>query len=163
MQAHNPEPYRKQRQEKKKEHSILYIDKLRELNDLYFQGDAERKQEALGNLDIEWTNIEDGHTWATTFWKDDGIATKLCIDYLDAGKAFLFLRRSAQEKIQWLTIALHAARKLGQRETEIRCLSDLGLAYTDVGKSQEALNYLQQALASAEEGENRHGKGKYIE
>ena len=57
--------------------------------------------------------------------------------------------------VPWLERGLTAARTLGRRADEASLLSNLGAAYTDLGRPGEAQEFLEHALEIARQVESR--------
>jgi hypothetical protein len=70
-------------------------------------------------------------------------------------------RRSAYDQaILTLSSALDFYRIIQDREREVYTLTDAGAVYRDVGETDNALVYLEQALAISRETKNRIGEGR---
>jgi tetratricopeptide (TPR) repeat protein len=135
-----------------------YKEVLAAAKELYKNGD-ESLLRGLALFDLEWANIQAGHDWVAAQDAADADVAQLGIAYPDAGVYVLSLRRHSRERIRWLEIALLAARRSGDRKSEAATLSNLGLAYDDVGETRRALEFYEQALLIDRQTGNRAGEG----
>jgi tetratricopeptide (TPR) repeat protein len=137
----------------------LYRNVLAAANGLYLQGD-ESLQRGLALFDLEWGNIQAGHAWVAAHADAaDADVAQLGMAYPDAGAYVLNLRQHSREWIRWLQIALAAARRLQHRAGEGVTLSNLGLAYLDLGETSRAIQFHEQHLTIAQEIGDRRGEG----
>jgi tetratricopeptide (TPR) repeat protein len=128
-------------------------------NDLYKEG-GESLLRGLSLFDLEWGNIQAGHDWvAAQADAADADVTRLGMRYPHDGAYILHLRQHPREWINWLEIALTAARRLQDRGGEGATLGNLGLAYTDLGETRRAIQFHEQYLAIAWEIGDRRGEG----
>ncbi|MDQ3651205.1 MAG: tetratricopeptide repeat protein [Acidobacteriota bacterium] len=139
-------------------HSAHYLQILSTAGDLYLKG-SETIAEGLSLFDNERINIEAGQEWAATRFAGDDQAAQLCNRYAYAGVYVLNLRQHPHAFIHWQESALHAARKLRNRQSEGNHLGNLGNAYADLGEVRTAIDYYQQALMIAREIGDRRGEG----
>jgi tetratricopeptide (TPR) repeat protein len=131
-------------------------------DDLYKKG-GESLLHGLALLDLEWGNIQAGHAWvAARADATDTDVTWLAITYPNAGAYVLDLRQHSREQIRWLEIALAAARRLQDRESEGVALNNLGLAYADLGETRRAIQFYEQRLTIAREIGDRRGEGAVL-
>jgi tetratricopeptide (TPR) repeat protein len=86
----------------------------------------------------------------------------LCIDYPEAGHHFLDLRLHPHERIRWQDLALAAAQKLKDRQSEGFALNKLGIAWNQLSEVRKSIEYYEQALAIAREVGDRHGEGNAL-
>src|SRR5687767_13847015 len=136
-------------------HATHYADVLRDADKSYQEG-GESTLQALNAFDLEWENIRSGQSKAQDYASSDGRAAELCNRYPMLGANLLNLRFNPQEHIRWIEIALESARRLGDRESEAIHLSNLGLAYEDIGDLQRGLERQQQSLTIAREVGDRY-------
>jgi len=138
-----------------------YKDVLAAANKLYLDGEWLLRGLAL--FDLEWGNIQAGHTWvaAQTDAADADVA-RLGMSYPGAGVYVLDLRQHPQERIRWLEIALTVARRLQDRVNEGAALGNLGLAYGDLGETRCAIEFFEQRLTIACEIGDRRGEGNAL-
>lgn len=127
-------------------------------NELYLKG-GESLLRGLVLFDLEWGNIQAGHTWvAAQADAADADVARLGMSYL-AGAWVLDLRQHSREQIRWLEIALVAARLLKDRKGESNALGNLGNAYDSLGKTRHAIQFFEQALLIHREIGDRRGEG----
>lgn len=140
-------------------HAAYYKNVLASTNRLYLNG-GDALARGLALFDLEWSNIQAGHDWvATQEFKNDEDLSRLAMAYSDVGSFVLHLRLHSREWIRWLEIALLAAQRLKDRAGEGRALSHLGLAYSNLGDTQGAIERFEQALAIDRELGDRIGEG----
>jgi tetratricopeptide (TPR) repeat protein len=140
------------------QHARHYRDVTESANNLYEKG-GETLMRGLALFDLEWGNIQAGHSWASAHSSKDPEATRLCSDYPDWGSSVLGLRQHPRDRIRWFDAALAAARKLQDRAAEGRHLGNLGQAYQSVGEYRRAIEFFEQVLVIASEIEDRQGEG----
>jgi tetratricopeptide (TPR) repeat protein len=87
---------------------------------------------------------------------------QLCCDSPDARGHLLYLRRHPQERIQWLDAALIAARNLNDQRSEGMHVGILGVAYSDVGVSHNAVKYHEQLLRLVIEAGDQPGEAQAL-
>jgi len=142
-------------------HAEHYKDTLETACDLYLEGD-EAVRRGLSLFDAERANIEAGQAWAASQPEANSQAAQLCIDYPNAGAYVLDIRQHPREQIEWLEMALQAARRLKQRDDEGNALGNLGNAYADLGETRRAIEFHEQYLAIAREIGDRRGEGNAL-
>ena len=142
-----------------KRHATHYLDVLLHCDDLYQEGGAPLVH-GLALFDLEWGNIQAGHTWvaAQGVEVDDEVA-RLGMDYPGMGAYILDLRQHSRQRIRWLEIALAASKRLKDRASEGTALGNLGLAYAALGETQRAIEFYEQSLTIARELDNRIAEG----
>lgn len=142
-----------------KRHATHYLDVLLHCDDLYQEGGAPLVH-GLALFDLEWGNIQAGHTWvaAQGVEVDDEVA-RLGMDYPGMGAYILDLRQHSRQRIRWLEIALAASKRLKDRASEGTALGNLGLAYAALGETQRAIEFYEQSLTIAHELDNRIAEG----
>ena len=133
-------------------HAAHYASLLRATNELYIEGGDSIKR-GLALFDLEWLNIQTGHTWAVANTKQDETAAQLCSDYPD-WPDLLDLRLHPRERIAWLEAALAAARRLKIRDAEGAHLGNLGSAYYALGDRAQAISHAEAALKIFEQIES---------
>ncbi|CAG0936702.1 Regulatory protein AfsR [Thermoflexales bacterium] len=130
--------------------------------DTLFQQGGDRLMQGLALFDLEWTNIQTGHAWATQYADKDESALSLSDDYPAQCADILSLRRHPRECIQWFETALIAARKLVRKHWEGAHLSNLGLVYHSLGESRRAIEYHEQSLTIKRAIGDRLGEGQAL-
>jgi tetratricopeptide (TPR) repeat protein len=113
-------------------HALLYLRQLVAENDGYLAG-GESMLDALAQFDRDW---------------DPSLErlVDFCNAYPDAGAYVLSLRLPPKSRLTWLTAALKASRLLQNDLTTQAHLGNLGLTYMELGQTQTAIEYFQQAL-----------------
>jgi tetratricopeptide (TPR) repeat protein len=148
----------KERAVGQKRFATHYKDALTAANELYLRG-GESLLLGLVLLDLEWGNIQAGHTWvAAQADAADADVARLGMTY-PAGAWVLDLRQHSREQIRWLEIALAAARRLQDRAGEGFALGNLGNACDNLGKTRRAIQFFEQALLIHREIGDRRGEG----
>ncbi len=138
-------------------HAHYYLSVARQAGKLYFES-GEGVLRGLALYDQEWPNIQSALTRLAKQAPDNSVAARLYCDYIDASIYYLELRLSPKELIMWLERAVAAARLLGDRQAESSHLSNLGLNYSTLGESRQAIEYYQQALTIAREIGDKHAE-----
>ena len=118
--------------------------------------------EGLSLFDSERVNIEAGQAWTAARSASDEQAARLCNEYPNAGAYILSLRQYPRDSIRWLEVALRAARKLGNRQSEGNRLGSLGLAYAKLNEIRKAIDYYGKALTISRELGGRRGEGNSL-
>ena len=142
-------------------HASYYKDVLSAANNLYGEG-GEKILVGLRLFDMEWENIRTGQAWAAAVQRDDPALSKLCIEYSYDGRRILLLRQHPKGRIQWLEAALSAACEIGDRPHEAVVLSELGVAYWELGEARKAIEFLEQALVIHRETGDHRGEGHVL-
>ncbi len=137
-----------------------YVQVLGEANRLYEEGGC-NLMEGLVLFDTEWQNIRAGQAWAAEHGDRDREAAELCISYPDAGVHCLSVRLHRDDLPLWFKAARSAAASLGDRGSENRHLSNLGLAYIESGDVEKGIGFSEQALAICYEiGDQRNQRNQ---
>jgi tetratricopeptide (TPR) repeat protein len=139
-------------------HAKYYATVLRNANDLYLKG-GEAIQRGLALFDLEWGNIQAGQARAKQNADKNKQALELCDDYTAWGYMIFGLRQHPRERIDWLEVALKAARKLNRKQAEGWHLGNLGNAYANLGEPRRAIEFHEQALVIDREIGDRRGEG----
>jgi tetratricopeptide (TPR) repeat protein len=143
---------------RKKRHATHYLEVLAVANSLYFQG-GEALARGLALFDLEWSNIQAGHTWvAAQNVEVDEDVDRLGMIYALDGVYVLYLRQHARGQIRWLEIALAAARRLSDRSGEGDALGSLAILYRELGATQQAIECNEQYLVISRELGDRRGE-----
>ena len=153
-------------------HCKYYLEVLSEARDIYFKGN-ENVLHALDLFDRERENILAGQAWAESIVHSGKIvnSTKedansflyLASHYPVDGTAILNLRLHPSHRIHWLQAGLEPARDLNDIFAEKMILSNMGRAYSDLGETEKAIEYFQQALTISRETGDRRGEGAGLE
>lgn len=142
-------------------HAMHYFTVLALAGSLYHEG-GEAFMRGLALFDSEWTNIQNGQSWAAGHAGDNDAATRLCSGYPIAGAYLFILRQHPREQIGWLEKALSSAQKLNDRDSEQNILGNLGVAYIEVGEYKQAIEIFEQGLAIARDIKDRSSEGRYL-
>lgn len=132
-------------QEIRLKHASHYKDVLSAADDLYLEG-GEKVVLGLRLFDLEWEHIRTGQAWAVATSSTNKRSLELCVAYPNAGVYVLHLRQLARDTIQWLNIALLAAREIGDRRGEGAALGNLGIALYGLGENEKGIGLVKQAL-----------------
>lgn len=141
-------------------HAEHFFHVARRIEALYAYRDTTAR--ALETFDVEWENLCSALAWLAGNQADgdEGLAT-LCVQYVDALKDMLYLRRPPAEQVRWLETALSASQRLKRRDMEGRCLCHLGNAYSTTQPEVAEWCY-HRALELACENRDRLGEGKVL-
>ncbi len=139
-------------------HAEHYADVLERANITFLEGGA-NVLSGLLLFDGERPNIEAGYGWAHDHRYIDAKAAWRCMTYPLAGANVLDLRQTAWERIDWLNVAVTAAREIGDRRGEGNALGNLGLAHAALGDARRAIEYHERALEVSREIGDRRGEG----
>jgi len=145
-----------------KGHAAHYMVVLSVAGDLYQEG-GEALVRGLELFDLEWGNIQAGHTWITAQGVEaDKDLAQLGMAYPHIAYFLLELRLHPRERIHWLEIALTAARRLDARAIEGYALGNLGIAYAELGETKRAIQYHEQDLTIERELGDRRGESNAL-
>ena len=136
-----------------------YKNVLSKIDELYIKGE---KDAIAGRelFDIEWTNIKSGQKWAedTAILKTSEKISKslipemkpalhLCSDYASEGAYAIGMLLSPRERIHWLETSLLASHLLKDSKTEGGHLSNIGIAYVQVGEFHKAIDIFEKRFS----------------
>ena len=140
-------------------HGTYYLQVLDGLNDSYLKG-GEEQTAAFKRFDVEFPNLLSARRniaelIADSIGEPEPSAKQLalldvCNAFPDSGAYLIHAKIDATERINWLQDALQASRKLQNDVTTQAHLGNLGLAYYELGKPEQAIDYLSNALQVAE-------------
>ena len=144
--------------------TIYYEQVLRKAESLYDEG-GESLGAGLELFDEEFGGIEQGQKNAEILAGENPESRELCLAYALNGVGLLQLRQSTVERIRWL----RAAEKLlddSDTETDehllnarMGVLSNLGLAYADLGEPLQAIDFHRRHLSLASSQNNLLSQG----
>ncbi len=138
-------------------HAAQYLAVLRNCDEFYLQGDEAIKS-GLALFDMEKRNIEAGQKYSCENATKNEITARICNAYSGVGVHVLGLRRHPRERIVWLEAALSTASQLKDRHDEACHLGSLGIAYNEMGETQQAIECFERSLTIAREMNDRHGE-----
>ncbi len=118
----------------------------------------ENRSQALTWLDTEHPNL----VAAVHAAAEDGPQHRIVRALPALLSGFFTLRGRFDDQIALSTRALHASRRLGERDAESRALCDLGNALAEVRRFDEAITVHQQDLTVCRESGDRHGEGRAL-
>jgi tetratricopeptide (TPR) repeat protein len=113
-------------------------------NALLEDGDETR---GLARFDEDRQQIVRGYEWAASSAERLEAAAELCSRYPYDGELVVYLRLSAQQRIEWCQNSAVAATRIGDRGLEAAHLHKLAMAYLDIGEIEHALPKEERALA----------------
>ncbi|MEW6028568.1 MAG: tetratricopeptide repeat protein [Chloroflexota bacterium] len=137
-------------QPSRQKHAAHYREVMSVADALYLQG-GEKILVGLRLLDAEWGHIRSAQAWISENIDASAQVTGFAMQYPSAAAYCLDLRLTPRQRIQWLELAIVAARKLENKEYEGIHLSALGIAYKDLGEVRKAIELFEQALVIARE------------
>ncbi len=123
-----------------------YLGRLRFADRTYKRGDSTA---GLTVFDQEWSQMKQAWAWSAAHVERNHEAARLCAAYAALGEDMLILRQTPQERIEWLTHGLAAARAIGDRRTEMICLFRMGWAIHKLSDLERAEAVTVEALAVA--------------
>ncbi len=206
------EKYARDVQDAEMRHASYFCNQIHEMWKAFAGRSDERDSDyVLQRFDIQWCDIEKGHTWAVTNTSknNDGvtsIATRLCLEYCIVEKEyleFLNLRLSPALRITWLNAALEVVRNeadwnrsklldergvakremaepwaalqdheearriaediLRENHLAASALGNIGRAYWEVGRTDEARQYYERALVRSKASEDLTQQGRMLD
>lgn len=140
-------------------HAEYYKEILSRINELYIRGerDAVAGREIF---DTEWANIRLGQKWAedAAFLKSGEKESKdlipemepilhLCSAYASEAAYAIGMLLNPRERIHWLETALLASHLLKEAKNECAHLSNIGIAYIQVGEFLKAIDVFEQRMS----------------
>ncbi|WP_295455180.1 TIR domain-containing protein [uncultured Thiodictyon sp.] len=137
-------------------HSAHFLAVLRAADQRFLQG-HDGGTAGLAAYDADAGQIAAGQAWAAAEQAES--ATRLAMDYPDAGADVLGLRLHPRERLRWLESGLIAARRLGERRWEGTHLGNLGVAWAQFGEPRKAIDFYEQQLVITREIGDRRGEG----
>ena len=138
-------------------HAGYYKEIASYAKELYKQG-GENTLKGLALFDGHWAHIQAGRIWAVR-QKKDKAAQELAMFYPNSAAYFIDLRLHPHVRIKWLKDALNAAKFLERKDAQGTHLSNLGLAYADLGDAKKAIEFYEQSLVISREISDRRGEG----
>jgi tetratricopeptide (TPR) repeat protein len=133
-----------------------YCNVLGEAENRYRQGGT-GVTEGLDRFDREKANILAGHEWAVRYQANPA-AAKLVAEYPNTGAYVVHLRLSARDRIVWLLAQLDVCRELDDLSGEGTALGNLGLAYSTIGRMEDAIKHHRQSLVISRKIGDRRGE-----
>ncbi len=106
----------------------------------------------------DWSTISRELPQIQRAWQAIAHDDELVLEFVWAMDQFYLVQNRWKESIRWDKRGLEAARALGLRKTEGELLNNTGLAYYDLGDTQQALEYCRQALLIQEAIGDRVGQ-----
>jgi len=151
-------------------HATHFLKILSKAGRLYRQGCKKDLLEGLSLFDQELANIKVGHSWIKSAIHSHRLLNKndlksiirLASSYANDGIEVINLRLHPREQIAWLETGLMASRIKKDRKAEGAHLVNLGLAYSDLGETHNAIEFYQQALIISHEIGDRRGEGNAL-
>src|SRR5262249_152603 len=132
------------KREAEQRHGRFVIAEMAQLNTLYQRG-GENVVEALRRFDRVWAEAREAVVLARG-GQGDPAGVRFCVDLPYQGAYLLTLRQHPRERLDWLTFAVAAARKIGERKGEAAALNNLGLAHSALGRPRKAIECYEQNL-----------------
>lgn len=140
-------------------HAQYYAEALLRADRLYEEGGTSIEN-GLHLFDEDWKNIEIGQKWAAQQAGSDGNAATLVSEYPERGGHCLYLRQKPGERIVWLEAALRVAHLRGFELAEGALHDKIGLAFTEMGEYQKAIEHHTIQLELAEKLNDFEGLGQ---
>src|SRR5437660_2975251 len=127
--------------------ATYYATILSNADDLFCDGQSTNA--GLKLFTEELTNIKLGQQHAQANAGVDAAFDVLCRDYPMHGANLLNLTFHPNELVRWGESALISTRRLADKQSEAVILSNLGMAYQDLGELSRALECQKEALSIA--------------
>jgi tetratricopeptide (TPR) repeat protein len=140
-------------------HAQYYAEVLLRADRLYEKGSVDIEH-GLQLFDDNWKNIEIGQKWAAQWANVDDTAATLASEYPERGAHCLYLRQKPAERITWLEPALVVARLRGFGLVEGLLHGQIGLALSEMGDYQKAIEHYSIRLELAENLNDSEGLGE---
>jgi len=140
-------------------HSQYYADILLQADKLYELG-AREIEDGLHLFDINWRNIEIGQKWAVRCAGREEDAATLVGEYPERGARCLYLRQKPADRLVWLESALYVAHARGMELVEGTLHGKIGLAFSEMGEYQRAIEHYSIRLAIAGRFKDNEGSGE---
>jgi tetratricopeptide (TPR) repeat protein len=145
----------------KKIHATYFKDVLTQTSKLYLKG-GDSILSGLALYDLERENVEAALAWAASLLGQNKTATILSSEYYYNGAYVFSLRLHPREQIRHLEVAIKAAHLLKDKRGEGIALSNLGIAYKNLGEYRKAIEFYEKALLIAQEIGDHRGKGNAL-
>ncbi|MCE7983868.1 MAG: hypothetical protein DYG89_22060 [Caldilinea sp. CFX5] len=94
----------------------------------------------------DWQRIEAIYEQVSFAWSQLSATDASAIQFVDSLMTFQTRRGLFQDRLQWLALALTAARQEQDQKAEARMLHEYGYVYSSLGDKRQALAYYEQAL-----------------
>lgn len=130
---------------------------LRVLNRSFLAG-GDSTVAALRQLRDVLPNVVWAQRWASESMKANPDAARICCDFGYVGGAIMNVIQLPETRLQWMQSGAAAARSLGRRSIEARCLNQAGNAAIAMGRFDEAAQWQGQALIIFRDTRDRHGE-----
>jgi tetratricopeptide (TPR) repeat protein len=137
--------------------ALFYLEGLRVIEDIFREG-PEANDRSLGLLGFSYeleqirTSI---HALDQAFQETGDIRfAELLLAYIDAGTEILVQGLALSEQKHWYELAIATARKVEDKEAEIRYLNNLALILSQVGENQGSIELMQERLNLARQSNN---------
>jgi tetratricopeptide (TPR) repeat protein len=115
---------------------------------------------ALGEIDLNWPNIQKSHQWARTAEHEE--AARLCRGFATAAPDLLALRLLPADLLSWLEAGLDSARHLGDTQAQMKIFEALGQGHLRGGNISPARACFEEQRRLAAELDDRRGLGKAL-
>jgi tetratricopeptide (TPR) repeat protein len=135
-------------------HAEHYASVGKEADRLYLKGDVVA---GLALFNQERPQIEAAFGWLSL--RQDLASDRALINLVNAVAQTSNLRFHPRQRITWYEAHLAAARRLADRSNEGFALSNLGIAFFDLGDSRRAIEYQEKSLVVSREIGSRSAEG----
>jgi tetratricopeptide (TPR) repeat protein len=150
-------------------HATHYSKVLSRCDELYQKGGTNTLA-GLKLFDREWSIIRVGQNWAnneiqnSSKLKKNDLKSILQLEsyYAAEGAKILDLRLHPRERIIWIECGLRSAKMMWDQGAQGVHLGNLGLAYADLGETDNAMVYYEQALDIARKIGDKRGEGNQL-
>lgn len=138
-------------------HALHYWRIARAADQMY-QRDGQDLQLGLTLFDEEWSNIKAAQAWAAKNSETDTVAAEMCSFYANDCASLIELRQHALVWTRWLKEALVAAGLIGRANAIAIHTGNLGIAYSHIGKTDEAIRHFRKHLALSRQQRDQKGE-----
>lgn len=147
--AQRQQPESGKRDAAARRHAKFYLDVLNRANALYSER-GEKSLAALELYDLEQGQILAGFQWSAEKSIDDAQAAGICSRYA-RNVQILELRLDAEDRVEWFTAAMNAARRSDDQGAWLAHAIDLSRALVSLGREIDTTDLLNEALAKAQQ------------
>jgi tetratricopeptide (TPR) repeat protein len=122
---------------------------------------AERRDEALRDFTKDWLQIKLGFDRVSSIFQKRREAARICVNFVNnKGLWLLDIQRPISERLSWLELARRAALLIGDEESLVIILHNLGIATLSLGEPLDAIELHKKELAIARRIKHAVGKAQ---
>jgi tetratricopeptide (TPR) repeat protein len=126
--------------------AFYYASRLKEFGEAFTKG---QNDEAFRNFRKDWLQIKLSFDRVSSILKQPG-AARICVDFVNnKGLWLLDIHRPVSERLSWFELARRAALQIGDDQSLVIILHNLGIATLNLGKPTDAIKLHKEELAIA--------------